>query len=84
MLLVNLICLMMNMLINYLNLLLLNYQLIKLIIFNNVVDVACKFDIFNSEYVVKLLIYNMEFVERPFKLVVIAYPDKSGLFGIAL
>jgi hypothetical protein len=35
---------------------------------NIVVDIACKFGIFNAEYVDKL-----------FKFVLVAYPDKSGL-----
>ena len=39
---------------------------------NTVVDVACKFGIFNAEYDDKL-----------FKFVLVAYPDKSGLFVIA-
>ena len=38
-----------------------------------VVDVVCK-----------LLIDYIEVVDKLFKLVVGAYPDKSGLFGIAL
>jgi hypothetical protein len=40
---------------------------------NVVVDVACKFGIFNAEYVDKL-----------FKFVLVAYTDKSGLFVTAL
>jgi hypothetical protein len=63
-----------------------------------VVDVACKLLIFNTEFVdrlfkllkivvdvvCKLLIFNTEFVDKLFKLFISAYPDKSGLFGIAL
>ncbi len=48
-------------------------KLVKLVLLNIDVDVACKFDIFNAEYVVKLLIDNIEFVDKLFTLVISAY-----------
>ena len=49
------------------------YKLVKLVLLKIEVDVACKFGIFNAEYVDKL-----------FKFVLVAYTDKSGLFVTAL
>ena len=46
-------------------------KLEKFVLLNIDVDVACK-----------LLIFNTEFVDKLFKLVISAYPDKSGLFII--
>jgi hypothetical protein len=47
--------------------------IIEFKLLNVVADVACKFGIFNAEYVDKL-----------FELVLVAYPDESGQFVIVL
>jgi hypothetical protein len=45
------------------------YKLVKLVLLNIVVDVACKFDIFNDEYVDKL--FKFVIVELPVKAFII-------------